>query len=86
MVIDQQNPQKIEGEIYFVDIYTLKILNEYEGVDVGLYSLSVIEIENIYQDEKIDVALRYCMSYLYLGDVSHLQVIDKWQENLKYEY
>lgn len=86
MVIDQQNPQKVPGEIYLVDLYTLKFLNEYEGVDVGLYSLSVIEIENIYSDEKIDVAFQYCMSYLYLGDVSHLQVIEKWQENAKHEY
>ena len=87
MVIDYHEPNSIWGELYLVDIYTLKVLNEYEGVDVGLYALSVIELEdNILKNQKIDVASHYCMSYIYLGDFTHLQVIDQWRGESKSEY
>jgi gamma-glutamylcyclotransferase (GGCT)/AIG2-like uncharacterized protein YtfP len=87
MVLDLEDPKSVPGELYLADLYTIKVLNEYEGVDVGLYSLSVIELdENTFKNKEIVVAHGYCMSYIYLGDVSYLKVIDQWQEQLIHEY
>jgi gamma-glutamylcyclotransferase (GGCT)/AIG2-like uncharacterized protein YtfP len=87
MVVDDLNPHSISGELYLCDLYSVKVLNEYEGVDFGLYSLSVIEIDkNTFENKEIVVDTEYCLSYLYLGDVSKLKQINYWEENQDYVY
>jgi len=78
--------KSIEGELYSVSINTLKHLSSYEGVDDGLFSLSVLDIDltSLSNNEKI-VDSDLCLGYLYLGDISRMKEIPYWREFKTYE-
>jgi gamma-glutamylcyclotransferase (GGCT)/AIG2-like uncharacterized protein YtfP len=79
--------KSIKGELYSVSISTLKQLNNYEGVDEGLFSLSFIEIElDSCSNNKNIMDSGLCLGYLYLGDISNMREISFWSESKTYEH
>ncbi len=87
MVPSDEDGIKINGELYQIDIKTLQSLNIYEGVDSGLFALSVVEIDtdscNI-MDENMDSEL--VLGYIYLGPTSHMQKIKHWGKEINVKH
>jgi gamma-glutamylcyclotransferase (GGCT)/AIG2-like uncharacterized protein YtfP len=71
------NGYMIEGEIYGIDEKTFEILNQYEGVDSGLYSCEKIEIDQFFpahsQFLENDV-----FAYIYQGDLKNFRKVAGW--------
>jgi hypothetical protein len=79
--------KNIEGELYSVSMNTLENLNNYEGVDEGLFSLSIVHIDltSLSNNEKV-VDSDLCLGYLYLGDISLMREISYWGDSKTNEY
>lgn len=87
MIPSDKNGISISGELYEIDMKTLQSLNIYEGVDSGLFALSVVEIDKDscdVMDENMDSELVF--GYIYLGSTSNMQEIKRWSKTIHDKY
>ena len=67
----------IEGEVYEVDLETMRILDVYEGVEYGLYNCEKIKILSTEMTENLCDS-KNVYSYFYYGNMKNFRKIEKW--------
>lgn len=78
-IIRATNGIKIHGEIYGVSKECKLKVDNYEGVDYGLYQPEVIELEIFNPEENFEnIVLEKVVSYIYYGNISWWQKIKHW--------
>ena len=70
---------QISGELYGVTDVQKKVIDDYEGVDYGLYQPESIELEE-YEllENKNLLDGRIVLSYIYYGNLTRWQQVSNW--------
>lgn len=78
-IIKSNKGIQIHGEIYGVTEDCKIKIDNYEGVDDGLYSPEIIELEIFNPEENYkDIVLEKVVSYIYCGNISWWRKVKQW--------
>lgn len=70
---------QISGELYCVSDVQKKVIDDYEGVDYGLYQPESIELEEYdLLENKNLLDGRIVLSYIYYGNLTRWQQVSNW--------
>ena len=78
-LIKAENGIEVHGEIYGITEECKLKVDNYEGVDYGLYLPEVIELKIFNPEENYkNIVLEKVVSYIYYGNVSWWRKIQQW--------
>ena len=84
-MVHQESENGIEGEIYRVTAATKLALDQYEGVDYGLFRCVLIDLESVdsvteFKDVENKIASKVypVYAYLYCGDLENFEKVKYW--------